>query len=70
MNRIIFIPVCENCGYEFNYLILEPNFNMLCPKCGNYINSISFPTYEYLMKTDFNSICAKFRYDKDELYKE
>ena len=68
MSRIVFVPVCEECGYEFNYLNLEPNFNMICPKCGNHINSISFPSYKYLMKTDFNSMCVQFCYGKKELY--
>ena len=68
MSRIIFVPICENCGYEFTNLELSANFNIQCPKCGCYINMVLFPNYNYLTKADSNSTYVQFRYDKQELY--
>lgn len=68
MSRIIFVPICENCGHEFTHLNLGVNFNIKCPHCEQYISSALFPNYNYLTKTDFDSICVQFCYDKKELY--
>lgn len=68
MNRIIFVPICENCGHEFTNLELSANFNIQCPKCKCYISSALFPNYNYLTKADFDSIYIQFCYDKKELY--
>ena len=67
MGRIIFVPTCENCGYEFTHLTLSEIFNIQCPKCECYINSLLFPKYDYLAKENFNTF-SQFHYDKQELY--
>ena len=67
MSRIMFVPVCENCGHEFTELKIYRNFLIQCPKCGVLLKSALIPNYESLMKTDEEGIPYCY-YNKEELY--
>ena len=68
MNRIIFIPVCENCGYEFKELNLSNSyFTKKCPRCGNDLNALAMPKWDCLIKENNDSL--SFEYNKQEIYK-
>lgn len=67
MSRIIFIPVCGNCGYEFEELNLSNSyFIKKCPRCGNILNTLAMPKWDCLIKENNDSL--SFEYNKQEIY--
>ena len=67
MDRIIFVPVCENCGYEFKELSLN-NFQFIkkCPQCGKILNVLVTAKWDYLIKENNDNL--SFEYNKQEIY--
>ena len=66
MSRIIFIPVCENCGYEFKELVSTSYFAKKCPRCENILNTLAMPKWECLIKENIDNL--SFEYNKQEIY--
>lgn len=66
MSRIIFVPICEECGYEFKELNvdfdIENSFKVICPKCGSGLNNITIANIKDMVKGQ----C--FIYNKKEFY--
>ena len=68
MNKsIIFVPICPKCHHVFEHIDVGIDFNIVCPECGNILNSIKFP--------DFNKICyitpdgkTRFNYNQSDCY--
>lgn len=40
MSRIMFVPVCENCGHEFTELEFYIGMELYCPKCGIILDNV------------------------------
>lgn len=52
MSRIIFVPVCEKCGHEFEEMEFTINTHIICPKCGEILGDITIPNYEAMVHQD------------------
>lgn len=66
MSRIIFIPVCEKCGHEFEELYVYYGFSEICPCCGELIEEVSIVSPDNLVRQDEDGFYL--RYHKNEVY--
>lgn len=68
MSKIIFVPVCENCGHEFTELEFSIGMEINCPKCGMILNNIVLPIYDFMVSMNNKDIGYKFKYNKKDFY--
>lgn len=68
MNRIMFVPVCEHCGYEFTELEFSMDMEINCPECGTVLNNIEIPRYDCMVYMNNKDIGYMFKYNKKDYY--
>lgn len=68
MSRIIFAPICGECGYEFTELEFSLYTKKYCPKCGTILDSVVIPKYDTMVHMNNKSMEYVLRYSREDYY--
>lgn len=68
MSRIVFVPVCENCGHEFTELEFYIGMELCCPKCGTILDNVAIAKYNTMVHMSNKSMEYVLRYSREDYY--
>lgn len=68
MSRIVFVPVCENCGHEFTELEFYIGMELCCPKCGAILDNVVIAKYDTMVHMSNKSMEYVLRYSREDYY--
>ena len=68
MSRIVFVPVCENCGHEFTELEFYIDMKLCCPKCGTILDNFAIAKYDTMVHMSNKSMEYVLRYSREDYY--
>lgn len=68
MSRIMFVPVCENCGHEFTELECSINMKINCPKCGAVLDHVEIINPNNMIHISAKHMGYVLKYSREDYY--